>query len=100
MVTSNWANLRGETLGQKYRIGDLIGASGQDAWFKAEEASGPAPQHVVVAATTRIVRNPIRLEELRHPNLRHVYASGIERTAGLEISYVVMENVGSHLDGV
>ncbi len=100
MVASNWVNLRGETVGQKYRIGELITASGQDAWFKAEDVSATGPEHVVLAATTRIVRNPIRLEELHHPNLRHVYASGIERVAGVEVSYVVVENVGSHLDGV
>ena len=98
MVSSNWVNLEDQIIGQKYRLVRLIEPGSQEAWFSAEAVdAGARSTTFVIAVSTRQGAGAIRPDELRHPNLRRVFASGADTVQGLEIRYVVLENVGESL---
>jgi serine/threonine protein kinase len=100
MVASNWVNLEGETVGQKYHLDRLIEPGSHEAWFSAEAADDSAEGKIVVALSTRAGAAAIRPEELDHPNLRRVFASGTDRIQGLEVRYASLESVGESLADV
>ena len=98
-----WEQLRGRIIGDRYVLGDVIGATVGGASYWAEGSGSP-----VCVLKLRVAGQPedapsgnwLAAVELSHPNLIQVVEAGTAELDGQPVDYIVMERADETLASV